>query len=350
MKKIKIKNYEIGKNFPPFIIAEAGINHNGDLKKALKMIDIAKNAGVQAIKFQTYDATQMIVNKKLKYSYKSQGKKITESMLDMFERCEFSKTQWYKIKKYCDKKKIMFLSTPQNPSDLELLLDIGIHAIKIGSDDFTNLSLIKKFSNSKLPIILSCGMSTLKEIKTSLSFIDYKKYPVMLLLTTSEYPTYPENANLLRFNSLSKIFPDLILGYSDHTQGNVAACMAIAFGARIFEKHFTINHNLPGPDHWFSAEPDQLHDWANSINNAYKSLGKSKILPTRNELKLKKIARRCPVALTEINKFDNLDENNIGLRRSGNGLEAKTILKIHGKKAKRKISKGKLIKLEDFDQ
>ena len=122
MKKIKIKNYEIGKNFPPFIIAEAGINHNGDLKKALKMIDIAKNAGVQAIKFQTYDATQMIVNKKLKYSYKSQGKKITESMLDMFERCEFSKTQWYKIKKYCDKKKIMFLSTPQNPSDLELLL------------------------------------------------------------------------------------------------------------------------------------------------------------------------------------------------------------------------------------
>ena len=208
MKKIKIKNYEIGKNFPPFIIAEAGINHNGDLKKALKMIDIAKNAGVQAIKFQTYDATQMIVNKKLKYSYKSQGKKITESMLDMFERCEFSKTQWYKIKKYCDKKKIMFLSTPQNPSDLELLLDIGIHAIKIGSDDFTNLSLIKKFSNSKLPIILSCGMSTLKEIKTSLSYIDYKKYPVMLLLTTSEYPTYPENANLLRFNSLSKIFPD----------------------------------------------------------------------------------------------------------------------------------------------
>ena len=212
MKKIKIKNYEIGKNFPPFIIAEAGINHNGDLKKALKMIDIAKNAGVQAIKFQTYDATQMIVNKKLKYSYKSQGKKITESMLDMFERCEFSKTQWYKIKKYCDKKKIMFLSTPQNPSDLELLLDIGIHAIKIGSDDFTNLSLLKKFSNSKLPIILSCGMSTLKEIKTSLSYINYKKYPVMLLLTTSEYPTYPENANLLRFNSLSKIFPDLILG------------------------------------------------------------------------------------------------------------------------------------------
>lgn len=348
MKKIKIKNYEIGKNFPPFTIAEAGINHNGDLKKALKMIDIAKNAGVQAIKFQTYNATQMIVNKKLKYSYKSQGKKITESMLDMFERCEFSKTQWYKIKKYCDKKKIMFLSTPQNPNDLELLLDIGIHAIKIGSDDFTNLSLIKKFSNTNLPIMLSCGMSTLKEIKTTLSYIDYKKYPIVLLLTTSEYPTYAENANLLKFNTLSKTFPDLILGYSDHTRDNIAACMAVAFGARIFEKHFTINHNLPGPDHWFSADPIQIKDWNNSIHTAYKSLGTSKVLPTMNELKMKKIARRCPVALENIDKLDILTETNVGLRRAGNGLEAKTIFQIHGKKAKRKITKGKILGVNDF--
>jgi len=191
-------------------------------------------------------------------------------------------------------------------------------------------------------------MSTLKEIKTSLSYIDYKKYPVMLLLTTSEYPTYPQNTNLLKFDTLSKTFPDLILGYSDHTEGNVAACMAIAFGAHIFEKHFTIDHNLPGPDHWFSADPNQLHDWVNSINNAYKSLGTSKILPTKNELKMKKIARRCPVALRNINRFDVLDESNVGLRRSGNGLEAKTILKIHSKKAKRRISKGKLLELGDF--
>ena len=348
MKKIQIKNYQIGMKFPPFIIAEAGINHNGDLKKALQMIEVAKNAGAHAIKFQTYDATQMVADKKLKYSYMSQGKKITESMLEMFQRCEFSKTEWYKIKKKCDRKKIMFLSTPQNPSDLELLLKIGIYAIKVGSDDFTNLPLIKKFSESKLPIILSCGMSTLKEIKTTLSHINYKKYQVILLLTTSEYPTISQNANLLKFNTLSKTFPDLILGYSDHTEGNVAACIAIAFGARVFEKHFTLDHDLPGPDHWFSADPNQLKDWINSINIAYESLGTSKILPTKNELKMKKITRRCPVALKDIELFDILDESNVGLRRSGNGLEAKTILKIHGKKAKRKIPKDMLLSLGDF--
>ena len=348
MKKITIKNFHIGIDLSPFIIAEAGINHNGDLKKALKMIKIAKIVGAHAIKFQTYHATEMVSDKKLKYSYKSQGKKVTESMLEMFQRCEFSKNQWQEIKKNCNKNKIMFLSTPQNPNDLDLLLELGIHAIKIGSDDFTNLPLIKKFSESKLPIILSCGMSTLKEISTTLSYIDYKRYPVILLLTTSEYPTYPQNTNLLKFNTLSKTFPDLILGYSDHTEGNVASSMAVAFGARVFEKHFTIDHNLPGPDHWFSADPNQLKDWINSINIAYRSLGTSKIVPTKNELKMKKITRRCPVALKDIELSDILYESNVGLRRSGSGLESKTILKIHGKKAKRKILKGMLLSLGDF--
>jgi len=348
MKQIKIKNHIIAKDRPPFIIAEAGINHNGDIKNALKMIKIAKTAGAHAIKFQTYTATEMICNKKLKYSYKSQGKKITESMLEMFQRCEFSKIQWHKIKKNCDKNKIMFLSTPQNPSDLNLLLEIKIHAIKIGSDDFTNLSLIRNFSQSKLPIILSCGMSTLKEIKTTLSHINYKQYPIVLLLTTSEYPTLPENTNLLKFNTISKIFPNLILGYSDHTIGNIASSIAVGFGARVFEKHFTLDNNLPGPDHWFSTNPNQLKDWVNSINIAYKSLGKSKILPTKNELKMKNIARRCPVALKNINKGDILDENNVGLRRVENGLEAKIILKIHGKKSKRKILKDTIVRVSDF--
>ena len=173
---------------------------------------------------------------------------------------------------------------------------------------------------------------------------------IILLQCTSKYPCSIESLNLSVIPKMKSKY-NLPIGFSDHSVDPIIApLVSIGLGATVIEKHFTIDKNLPGPDHWFSAEPDQLHDWANSINNAYKSLGKTKILPTRNELKMKKIARRCPVALTEINKFDNLDENNIGLRRSGNGLEAKTILKIHGKKAKRKISKGKLIKLEDFDQ
>ena len=219
MNIIKIGNFSIGINLTPFVVCEAGINHNGKLQKALKMIEVAKKAGANAIKFQTYDANQMIVNKSLKYSYKSQGKKITESMLDMFQRCEFSNDEWFKIKQMCDKQKIMFLSTPQNPSDLDLLLKIGIPAIKIGSDDFTNIHLLKNFIRTKLPLILSCGMATLKEIKTTLTAIgSLKNYPTILMLTTSEYPTPIQNANLLKFKTLSKLYPKLLLGYSDHTQ------------------------------------------------------------------------------------------------------------------------------------
>ena len=349
MNIIKIGNFSIGINLTPFVVCEAGINHNGKLQKALRMIEVAKKAGANAIKFQTYDANQMIVNKSLKYSYKSQGKKITESMLDIFQRCEFSNDEWFKIKLMCDKQKIMFLSTPQNPSDLDLLLKIGIPAIKIGSDDFTNIHLLKNFIRTKLPLILSCGMATLKEIKTTLTAIgSLKNYPTILMLTTSEYPTPIQNANLLKFKTLSKLYPKLLLGYSDHTQGNLAACIALAFGARVFEKHFTLDKNLPGPDHWFSANPYELKDWIDSINISYELLGSSEVKPTKNESKMKIIARRCPVTLKTIQKNDILDENNVGLRRAGNGLEAKMIFQIYGKKAKQKILIGSLLSNGDF--
>lgn len=349
LNTIKIKNRSIRIDSPPFVVAEAGINHNGEFKKALKMIEIAKKSGADAIKFQTYDATKMIANKSLKYSYKSQSKKITESMLDMFQRCEFSNDEWFKIKRKCDKEKIIFLSTPENPSDLDLLLKIGIPAIKVGSDDFTNLQLLKNFARTKLPLILSCGMATLKEIRITLSTIgSLKNYPTILMLTTSEYPTVAQNANLLKFKTISKLYPKLILGYSDHTQNNFAACMAVAFGARVFEKHFTLDKNLSGPDHWFSANPNELKDWVYSINTSYDSLGSSEVKPTKNELKNKIIFRRCPISLKTIQKNEILDDNNVGLRRAGNGLEAKMIFKILGKKAKRKIFKGSLLSNGDF--
>ena len=349
MNTIKIGNYHIGENFPPFIVAEAGINHNGEIHKALKMIEIAKKADANAIKFQTFDATKMIASRSLKYSYKSQGKKITESMLDMFQRCEFSDDQWFKIKQKCDQQKIIFLSTPENPSDLDLLLEIGIPAIKVGSDDFTNIQLLKNFTRTKLPLILSCGMATLKEIKTTLStIVSTKKYPTILMLTTSEYPTPAENANLLKFKTISKLYPKLILGYSDHTQDNLAASMSVAFGARVFEKHFTLDKNFRGPDHWFSANPGELTDWVDSIKKSYQLLGSDEVKPTKSELKMKIIARRCPVALKTIQKNEIFHEDNVGLRRAGNGLESKIILKILGKKSKRKISKGSLLSNSDF--
>jgi len=171
MNEIKIDECIIGINQKPFLIGEAGINHNGDLKKAFEMIEIAKKNGLNAIKFQTFNADQFINDKSLTYTYTSNGQQITESQYDMFKRCEFSKDDWYKIKEKCDEKKIIFLSTPEDELDLELLLDIGIPAIKVGSDELVNISLLKKFSQTKLPIILSSGMSTLDELNESIQAI-----------------------------------------------------------------------------------------------------------------------------------------------------------------------------------
>jgi len=349
MNKFKINNHEISKENPPFIIAEAGINHNGSVEKAVKMVKTAKNAGVSAIKFQTFKAHEFISNSSLTYTYTSQGESITESQLDLFKRCELSNDDFYKIKKTCDEEKIFFLSTPQNKSDLDFLLELGVTAIKVGSDDFTNLPLLKYYSKTKLPIIISCGMATLEEIETTLDAIGtLDGYPTALLLTTSEYPTPPQNVNLQKLRTLSQKFPDITLGYSDHTQGNLASIVAISFGACIFERHFTLDNSLPGPDHWFSVNPSNLKIWSDSIKTAYQMMGSSEILPTESETKMKTIARRSIVSLDHIELGETLNENNIGLRRPGTGLPPKMFESILGKKAIKKIKKFTIINKEDF--
>ncbi|MEM4360382.1 MAG: N-acetylneuraminate synthase family protein, partial [Candidatus Bilamarchaeaceae archaeon] len=227
MNQFNIGNIFIGENYPPFIIAEAGINHNGDLEIAIEMIKSAKRAGAHAIKFQTFKAEEFIADPNLMYTYKSQGKTVTEPMIEMFKRYEFSREQWFKIKEKCDEVGIIFLSTPQNISDLELLLEIGVPAIKVGSDDLTNLALLEKYSKTNLPLIISCGMATISEVCEALETIGtFDGYPTILLICTSEYPTPPEDANLLRISTAKNLFPDLIVGFSDHTRGCIASCVA----------------------------------------------------------------------------------------------------------------------------
>mgnify|MGYP001212452010 FL=1 len=349
MTKIKLNNHLIGHGCQPFIIAEAGINHNGEIANALKMVDVAKTAGADAIKFQTFEASGIVIDSSLTFTYKSQGKEITESMFEMYKRCEFSKTEWIKIKQKCDEAEILFLSTPENRSDLDLLLELGIPAIKIGSDDFTNIPLLKDYSSTGLPLIISCGMANLNEIHQTLNAIgSLKKYPTILMFTTSEYPTIPMNVNLLKLKTLAKSFPKIPLGYSDHTQGILASSLAVAFGAKVFEKHFTIDKNLPGPDHWFSADPEGLKNWVDSIRTAATMLGSEEVKATEKEEKTKILARRSIVALSDIKQSESFNQNNIGLRRPGNGLPAIMIEEIFGKKSAKKISKGDLLKIGDF--
>lgn len=350
MPEIRIKNHVIGKGQKPFLVAEAGINHNGEIEKALKMIEIAKQANTDAIKFQTFKAEEFISNKKMTYTYHSQGKEITESMYELHKRHEFSPEEWRKIKKKCDDEKIIFLSTAQNRNDLDLLMDLGIPAIKVGSDDFTNIPLLKDYSTTGLPLLISCGMSNLAEIYETLDAIgSLDGYPTVLLLTTSQYPTPFEDVNLLRLKTLSSSFPMIPLGFSDHTHGQLSSSLAVALGACLFEKHFTLDTNLPGPDHWFAEDPDSLKTWIEAIKDSHSILGSSIVRPTQQEeTKMKTLARRSIVSLKDIREGDILDEKNIGLRRPGDGLPPKFLEFVLGTKATRNIPKEILLKMGDF--
>lgn len=345
---IKINNKKLENYGKPFIVAEAGINHNGEISKAFKMIEVAKQSGVDAVKFQTFKAEEFCGDKTQMFSYESQGEKITESMFDMFHRYEFDNDEWVQIKKKCDDENILFLSTPQNRSDLDLLLELGLPAIKVGSDDFTNLPLLEDYSTTKLPMIVSCGMSDLAEVYQALEVIGtFEGYPTILLLCTSQYPTPPEDVNLLKLKTLAATFPDLVLGFSDHTKGSLASSLAVGFGAVFFEKHFTLDNNLAGPDHWFSENPESLKQWVESIHQSYQMMGSSIVRPTLKELEMRKLARRSIVILKNIKQGEKLTKDNIGLRRAGNGLAPILIKDMLGSLASQDLVEGDMLELKN---
>lgn len=332
----------------PFIVAEAGINHNGDIQKALKMVRVAKKAGADAIKFQTYKAEEICSSPKQLYTYRSKGKTVKESMRAMFKRCEFTPEEWGRIQRECKKEKIAFLSTPQNRSDLDFLLTLGVPAIKVGSDDFVNTPLLKDFTKTKLPLILSCGMADLNEVRESLEAAGaFKGYPVVLLLCTSEYPAPPGSMNLRRLKTLAQNFPGIPLGLSDHSQGPLASSIAAAFGACVFEKHFTLSHDLPGPDHWFSEDPAGLQEWTRAIRLSYRLLGSPVVEPTKKELGDRKNFRRFLVASRKIRKGQAYSGSNVVARRieGGRGLEAKKLFEVMGKKAVKNYAVGEPVGL-----
>lgn len=349
MNSIEIDGRKIGREYPPFIIAEAGINHNGDLDMAKKMVLAAKNAEVDAVKFQTFYAEDIIQDRSLMYTYQSQGEEITEPILDMFKRCEFTTNEWKELKKYCDDVGIMFLSTPGNISDLEMLLSLKVSAIKVGSDDFVNIPLIRRYSKEPIPLLLSCGMATEEEIDYSLRVCGLESgKDICLLLCTSQYPTPPEDVNIMKLSSLREKYPQLVLGFSDHTIGSVAAIMAVAHGACVFEKHFTLDHNFVGPDHWFSEEPSELKKWVNDIRTAYSMLGTPCLQPTEKERMARKEYHRSITVVQDINVGDELTESNLCMRRPGEGIPANKWDEVVGKISLRNIKRGTQLSYDDF--
>jgi sialic acid synthase SpsE len=335
LKKIKIKNNTLKNYGRPFIVAEVGINHNGSLKRALKMIDIAKKSGCDAVKFQTFKADELVFDKKLKFTYFSKGKKISESMNLMFKRNELNDFDWKKIQKYCKQKKIVFFSTPQNLTDLKKLIKLKIPAIKVGSDDFTNIELIKSFLKFDLPTILSTGMSYKKNFEDILSIQNISKKKIIFLLCTSEYPTKHENVHINKLDTIKKIIGNHLIGFSDHTLDNTASILAVSKGCCFFEKHFTLNNNLSGPDHWFSLNPEKLASWVKSIRNAYDCLGKKILVPTLLEKKNISNFKRKIVAKRLIKKGKKILLDDLSMLRTSDksAYNANETKKIIGKKA-----------------
>jgi len=335
MREIQIRGRTISRYHRPFTIAEVGINHNGNLKTAMEMVGAAKRAGVDAIKFQTFKADEFCnPNAEL---YKT------------FKACELEVDEWRQIKRWTEQLSITFLSTPQNYSDLELLLDLGIKAIKVGSDDLNNLPLLRKYSATKLPIILGCGMAHQEEIEKAVNVIkgNDDDYPLIILHCTSLYPTMPDEVNMKKLDKISKVLPNMLLGYSDHTTGHIAAVLALGFGARVFETHFTLSNSDIGPDHKFSKNPQDLKDWVEAIHKADKMLGSSGLRPTKKEEAMRKIARRSLTAILDIKAGDLFTDKNLGMMRPSDGLAPINIDLFLGMIASRDIGKGE--KLNDKD-
>jgi len=364
--QIKIKNKLIGKGLPCFIIAEAGVNHNGKFDLAKKLVESAKEAGADAIKFQTFKAENLVTaqTKQAKYQTENIGKR--EAQYAMLKRLELSYSDFEKLKEYCDKAGIIFLSTPHSDKeDVDLVAKL-CPAIKIASGDLTNLPLLEYAAKKKKLIILSTGMADLEEVREAVNIILPINKKLILLHCTTNYPTPINEVNLKAMETMRKEF-NLPVGYSDHTEGIDVSLGAVALGACLIEKHFTLDKNLPGPDHRASLEPDELREMIEKIRNIEKrlkegeipetiikelnfseALGDSIKKPNANELETAKVIRKSIVAARDIEKGEEIKENMLAIKRPGTGIGPKFIKKVIGKKSKKDIKKDELIQFEDL--
>lgn len=327
-----------------YIVAEVGINHNGSLKIAEKLIEEAAKTGCDAVKFQNYRTEDFIKEKDLTYTYISQGNSITESQYEMFKRYEIDFEFLCKVKEVCEKNNIDLISTPTNKKGVDDLVKLGCKKIKNGSDFLSNLSLINHMRDTGLEVIISTGMAYQDQIDEVMNqFID--KTNVILLHCTSSYPTDYENVNLNRMVSLRNRYK-VRVGFSDHTIDSFSAVASTILGSEFIEKHYTLDHNLPGPDHHFSITPLELKDYVKAIKNAKIILGSNKIEPSKSE---KQTLVNSQLSMFYSKDLDNeiLKEGDIYFSRPGDGIPPNKKSNFIGKKLNKKVSKGE--KLHKFD-
>lgn len=329
-----------------FIIAEAGVNHNGSPEMAKKLVDAAISAGADAIKFQTFNAKRLASTQAPKAAYQLRTTDQAESQVEMLSRLELSHQAHRELKEYCKKRHIAFLSSPFDEESADFLDGLGVDLFKIPSGEITNIPFLSHVARKGKPLILSTGMSTLGEVETAIRTFEREGNRKFILLhCVSKYPAEPSDVNLRAMLAMETAF-QIPVGFSDHTEGIDITLAAVALGARVIEKHFTMDRTLPGPDHRASLEPDELAAMVHGIRRVEASLGTGKKEPAPGEEDTAKAARKSLVAARDINAGTVLTEDFIAIRRPGTGLPPSLLPYIVGRRLRDTIIEGTLISLE----
>lgn len=328
-----------------FIIAEAGVNHNGDIETAKQLVDVAAMAGADAVKFQTFKAENLVCKNARKADYQMETTDWEESQFDMLKKLELTPAMHEQLIAYCKQKNIMFLSTPFDIDSLHYLIALGCEMIKIPSGEITNYPFLREVGKTKKKVILSTGMSMLKEVADAVKVLkDNGSSDVTVLHCNTEYPTPYADVNLRAMLTLEKELK-IPVGYSDHTQGIEIPIAAAALGASVIEKHFTLDKSMEGPDHKASLEPDELQAMVRAIRNIEDALGSDEKIPSESEKRNIGIVRKSIVAKCVIDAGELFSEDNLTTKRPGTGISPMLWEQVLGQAAKRKFNADELIEI-----
>ncbi|HAU32285.1 MAG: N-acetylneuraminate synthase [Desulfotomaculum sp. 46_296] len=337
-----------------FIIAEVGVNHNGSLDLAMQMVDLACKSGADAVKFQTFKAERIVTSfaERALYQQKNMPHKF-ESQLEMIKKLELSFDDFRKLKEYCDRRRIAFLSSPFDLESVNFLDELNLDCFKIPSGEITNLPLLRRIGGKRKKVILSTGMSTLEEVGKAVQILNSSGAgEITLLHCTSNYPTPPEEVNLKAMLTLKQAF-GLPVGYSDHTMGYAVSIAAVAMGAEVIEKHFTLNRKMEGPDHKCSLEPDELNNMVEIIRLVEKSFGNGLKAPVSDEIKIAAAARSSIVSSKNIPAGERITEDCLAAKRPGTGISPMFWDSIIGRRASVDIPAETVLTwemIEDFER
>ncbi len=351
MQTLRIGKRVVGPGRPVFVIAEAGVNHNGKLSLAKKLVDAAKTAGADAVKFQTFRAEDVVTQKGKMAAYQKRNTGKSESQIAMLRRLTLSDAEFATLAAYAKKRGIIFFSTAAGGfRSVDVLERIGVPAFKFGSSDLDNLPLLDYAARLRKPMLISTGMGTLRETKGAVAAIRKRgNQKIIVFQCTTDYPAKLSETNLRAMCTIQKAL-DVIPGFSDHTVGSQASVVAVALGAQILEKHLTLNNNLPGPDHKVSLNPKDFTQYVRDVRTTELILGSSEKTVAKSAKHYTPLVQKSVVAARAIRRGERLSRENLAIKRPAGGLQPKTYFAMVGKRATRDIRHDEFVRLSDYEK